>query len=54
MAEAEDTSNMSIVHRTLLLLWLQHLIFWTVGHLTSSFWPIYKTYSSSGQNNVTL
>ena len=54
MAEAEHTSNVSIAHHTLLLLWLLHLIFWTVGQLTSSFWPVYKRYSSSGQNNVTL
>jgi len=54
MAEAEYISNISIAHRTLLLFWLLHLIFWTVGQLTSSFWPMYKRYSSSGQNNVTL
>jgi len=54
MTEAEHTSNVSIAHHALSLLWLLRLIFWTVGQRTSFFWPVYKRYSSSGQNNVTL
>jgi len=54
MGDAEHTSNVSIAHHILLLLWLLHLIFWTIAQLTASFWPVYERYSRSGQNDVKL
>jgi len=54
MGDAEHTTNVSIAHRILLLLWLLHRIFWTIAQLTASFWPVYKRYSRSGQNDVKL
>ena len=54
MGDAEHTTNVSIAHRILLLLWLLHRIFWTIAQLIASFWPVYKRYSRSGQNDVKL